>query len=238
MLRLAICDDMPDFLTSMENDLKNWEEQPEKLIIETFTDGDSLIQSHKAFPFDIIFLDVIMPLFNGIETAAEIRKQDRNVKIVFLTTSSEYAVESYTVRANDYLLKPVSREKLFHCINEIYYDILDREKCISVSSVSAVHRVKLRNIEYIEAHGKKVQFVLSKGDSIESNRPFYYYQEKLLLEDGFFKCHRSYIINIYRIATYTQKEIQMQSGARIPISRSCHAEFEAAYFDLMFRRER
>lgn len=187
MLRLAICDDMPDFLTSMKNDLINWEEQPEKLIIETFTDGDSLIQSHKAFPFDIIFLDVIMPLFNGIETAAEIRKQDRNVKIVFLTTSSEYAVESYTVRANDYLLKPVSREKLFHCINEIYYDILDREKCISVSSVSAVHRVKLRNIEYIESHGKKVQFVLSKGDPIESNRPFYYFQEKLVLEDGFFK---------------------------------------------------
>ena len=96
-----------------------------------------------------------------------IRKHDRSVKIVFLTSTSAFAVDSYTVHADNYLLKPVA-------------------------------------------------------------------QDKLLLEDGFFKYHRSYIVNIYRIVTYMQKEIRMQSGFRIPVSRSCHAEFESAYFDLLF----
>lgn len=235
MLRIAICDDMPDFLNATKRQLEQWKEKPENIVIELFHNGDSLLESHTTKPFDIILLDVIMPLFNGIETASEIRKFDASVKIVFLTSSRDYAVDSYTVHANNYLLKPVDPDKLFHCLNELCADILDKAKCITVSSAAAVHRVKLRNIEYMEARGKKVLLVLADGSTIESNNPFYYFQDKLLLEDGFFKCHRSYMINIYRIVTYTQKEIRMQSGCRIPIARSCHDEFEAAYFDLLFR---
>ena len=237
MLRLAICDDMPECLISTKEYLEHWKDRPENFVIELFTNGDALMEAHVSKPFDIILLDVIMPLFNGIETAAEIRKYDKAVKIVFLTSSSEYAVDSYAVRANNYLLKPVAPDRLFRCINELYEEILDKSRCITVSNPTAVHRVELRNIEYIEARGKKVLFVLSSGSTIESNQPFYFFQDKLLLEDGFFKCHRSYMINIYQITSYTQKEIQMRSGARIPISRSCHAEFEAAYFDLLFKED-
>lgn len=235
MLRIAICDDMPNYLVSTKMQLEQWNEQPKKLIIDTFHDGDSLLEAHISHPFDIILLDVIMPLLNGIETATEIRRFDKSVKIVFLTSSSEYAVDSYTVHANNYLLKPVTKGKLYSCISELSAEIQNNARCITVNSTSATHRIELRNIEYIEAHGKKVLLVLAEGTTIESNNPFYYFQDKLLLEDGFFKCHRSYMINIYRIVTYTQKEIRMQSGARIPIARSCHSEFEASYFNLLFK---
>lgn len=235
MLRIAVCDDMPDFLDSMKNLLEEWECKPEKPVIHLFSDGDSLLEAHILNPFDIILLDVIMPLLNGIETAAEIRRFDKSVKIVFLSSSPEYAVDSYEVHANHYLLKPVVPEKLFQCLNELSAEIRDKAKCITVSSTSAVYRTPLRNIEYIEAHGKKVLLILADKTMIESNYPFYYFQSRLLLEDGFFKCHRSYIVNIYRIVTYTQREMRMQSGARIPIARSCHGEFEASYFNLLFR---
>lgn len=235
MLRIAICDDMSDFLTLTKNQLEEWKEQPMNLIIDMFHDGDSLLEAHLSHPFDIILLDVIMPLLNGIETAAEIRKFDKSVKIVFLTSSPEYAIASYTVHANNYLLKPVNKEKLYACIYELAAEIHNNARFIIVNSISATHRVELRNIEYVEAYGKKVLLVLTDGITIESNNPFYYFQDKLLLQDGFFKCHRSYMINIYRIATYTQKEIRMQSGARIPIARSCHSDFEASYFDLFFK---
>ena len=97
------------------------------------------------------------------------------------------------------------------------------------SGIVAVPDKRLDKLAEIWQTNKKTPAI------IESNQPLYFFQSKLLLADGFFKCHRSYIVNLYRIATYTQKEIQMQSGARIPISRSCHGEFEAAYFDLLFR---
>ena len=235
MLRIAICDDMPDFLTSVKGQLEQWEDTPEKFVIELFKDGDSLLESHTAKPFDIILLDVIMPLFNGIETAAEIRRFDKSVKIVFLTSSAEYAVDSYTVHANNYLLKPVDSDKLFHCLSDLYTDILNNAKCITVNSSAAVHRVEVRNIEYIEAHGKKVLLVLTDGSMIESNNPFYYFQDKLLLDDGFFKCHRSYLVYLPNVDHFSMTEIITKTGRSIPIARGYGKSFKEAYFTFVFR---
>lgn len=237
MLRIAICDDMPEFIQSIEKLLEDWEEKPTDILPEVFTDGDSLVESHTSNPFDIILLDVVMPLLNGIEVASEIRKFDKTVKIIFLTSSSEYAVESYSVNANNYLLKPIDKNKLYSCLHVLYTEIVEHAKYITVKSVTAMHRIALRNIEHLEAQGKKVLFVLCDGTTVESTNPFYFYENKLLHEDGFLKCHRSYIVNVYKITTYTQKEIRMQSGYRIPISRSYHKEFEHAYFELLFRKE-
>lgn len=234
MLRVAICDDMAEFLQSARALVAQWENGPDDLQVELFEDGDALINAHNAKPFDIILLDVVMPLLNGIDTAAEIRKKDKAVKIVFLTASPEFAVASYTVKADNYLLKPVSREQLNRCFDELYSDILDAARSITVRDQSAVYRVELRNIEYLEAQRKQVRLSLSDGNTINASEPFYTYEEKLLREEGFFKCHRSYIVNLRRISTYTQKEITMRSGVRIPISRSYHKAFEAAYFELVF----
>lgn len=234
MIRVAICDDMPEFLRSAKALVAEWKTKPDDLLVEVFADGDALIDAHTANPFDIILLDVVMPLLNGIDTASEIRKNDRTVKIVFLTASPEFAVASYAVKADNYLLKPVDRDKLFHCLDELYADILNSAKCITARDMSAVHRIALRNIEYIEAQGKHVLFALSDGSTVNATDPLYSYEGKLLLEDGFFKCHRSYIVNIYRIDSFTPKEIRMHSGYRIPISRSCQKEFEAVYFTTLF----
>ena len=88
MLRVAICDDMAEFLQSARALVAQWENRHDDLQVELFEDGDALINAHTAKPFDIILLDVVMPLLNGIDTAAEIRKKDRAVKIVFLTAPS------------------------------------------------------------------------------------------------------------------------------------------------------
>lgn len=237
MLRLAICDDMPEFIQSIKELLEHWNAKPTDILTEFFTDGDSLIESHASNPFDIILLDVVMPLSNGIEIASEIRKFDKSVKIVFLTSSSEYAVESYSVSANNYLLKPIDKNKLYSCINTLYADIIDDAKYITVKSVSAVHRIALRNIEHLEAQGRKVLFVLCDGTTVESTNPFYFFEDQLLREDGFLKCHRSYLVNVYKITTLTSKEIRMQSGCRIPVSRNYHKDFELAYFDRLFGKE-
>lgn len=90
------------------------------------------------------------------------------------------------------------------------------------------------DIEYVESQNKRILFVLSGGKTILSSEPLYSYEKKLTLEDVFFKCSRSFIVNIHRIDTFTAKEIRTQSGARIPISRNCNREFENAYFSVLF----
>lgn len=237
MLRIAICDDMKVFLDHVKKCILSWEDRPEDLHLEAFEDADSLMTAHSSHPFDIILLDVIMPLLNGIEAAREIRLHDKSVKIVFLTTSPAFAVDSYTVKANNYLLKPVKPEQLYACLQELMAELQLTAKAIVVKSAKALHHVEVKHIEYLEAQNKNVLFALSDGTTITSVKPMYSYEDALSLEDGFFKCNRSYIVNINCIETYKSNEIYMKSGCRISVSRSCHKEFEAAYFEVIFGKD-
>lgn len=236
MLKIAICDDDKDFLFQIKSFISSWGNKPNNLIMQTFEDGDTLIHAHTESPFDIIILDVVMPLLNGIETAREIREQDKSVKLAFLTSSPEFAVDSYTVKANNYLLKPIKPEKLYCCLDEFQTELRQNTQNIIVKSNNAVQRVELNSIEYIESQNKHVIFTLSDGRTIRGIEPLYTYENKLIFTDYFFKCHRSYIVNLHQIDTYTTKEIKMRSGYLIPISRKYHHEFETIYFSYIFRK--
>ena len=234
MFHIAVCDDMPEFSAQIAGALEAMPEKAVPFQVETFSDADALLAAHNLRPFDIIFLDIIMPLLSGLEAARELRQQDKTVKIVFLTSSPEFAVESYCVKANNYLLKPLDTQRLYACMAELTEEIRSSEKAIIVKSAKAVHRIPVRSIEYIEAQNKHVLFVLADGNSVLSIEPLYTYENMLLLSEGFFKCSRSYIVNLHFIDTYTSKEIRMRSGCRISIARSCHKEFESAYFEVLF----
>ena len=234
MLRIAICDDDKDFLKKTEEMIERWEERPKNTFIETFCDGNELINSHKISPFDIILLDIVMPTVNGIETAREIRKADKRTKIVFLTSSAEFAVESYTVKANNYLLKPVSEKALFISLNEFSQEMNKNRQSITVKSMYTVHKLIVDEIVYIEAQNKHIVFFMADGTKIETMEPLHACEEKLEKNKEFFKCHRSYIVNINYIDMYTSKELKMHLGCSIPISRSCQKAFETAYFAVLF----
>ena len=235
MIRIAICDDSYAFLQQTKFMIQHWESPVAKEIVtESFEDGDALLAAHTKNPFDIILLDIVMPLLNGIDAAKELREKDRNAKIVFLTSSPEYAVESYNVKASNYLLKPVNPESLFSCLDELISDIQSIAKSIPVKSTDATYRVALSDIEHVEAQLKHVMFYLKSNRTIESPEPLYSYEDMLTLDDGFYKCHRSYIVNIHQISNYTHDEIIMRSGRRIPISRNNRKLFDAIYFRVVF----
>ena len=233
-MRIALCDDQPEQLAQLHEMIFSWKNHPADLAVSCYDNGDSLLQAHKASPFDIIFLDVIMPVLGGMDAAKEIRKADKNVKLVFLTASSDFAVDAFAVKATDYLLKPLDPDKLYPCLEELQQMLLSSARRITVKGIHALHRVTVADIEYIESQNKQILFVLANGQTILSGEPLYTYEEKLTLEDGFFKCSRSFMVNILRIDTFTPREIRTRSGARIPISRSCQREFEKAYFSVLF----
>ena len=234
MIRIAVCDDMVDILTQTRAVLLQWPNKSQPSHLETFFDGDSLLRAHAESPFDIILLDVVMPGLSGRETARQLRASDSTVKIVFLTSSAEFAVESYTVKADNYLLKPPEPARLYRCLEELCQDIRDRARCLTIRTSNALHRILFQDIEYVESQNKQVLLYLSNGSSLRTATPLYALEPQLQPADGFFKCHRSYIVNFHRIETYSQKEIVMRSGCRIPISRGCNKEFETAYFAFLF----
>ena len=235
-MRIGICDDCKIFLEQAKSAVLSRYGNLPDFFAETFEDGAALIKAHSSNPFDIILLDVVMPLLNGIEAANEIRQNDKGVKIVFLTSSAEFAVDSYSVKASNYLMKPIVPEKLFECLDEIFEEIQKSSRSITIKSKSNFFRIELEKIEYIEAQNKHVLFSLSDGSSFLADEPFYAFENKLLLRDGFFKCGRSYIVNIHKCISFNQKEVTMSSGYRIPISRGYNKDFEEAYFSVFFEK--
>ena len=112
-MKIAICDDEVHFMDALCPLLEQWaRERGIKLMIHQFTNGDDLIAAHQSECMDLIFLDIIMPLLSGIDTAREFRNMNQNVPIVFLTSSREFAFNSYEVKAFNYLIKPVDPEKI------------------------------------------------------------------------------------------------------------------------------
>lgn len=236
MIKMAICDDDIQFLNQSKKLISSWKNTNLSMQISTFQDGDTLIQAHSISPFDIIFLDVIMPLFNGIDVAKEIRNFDSQVKIVFLTTSQDYAIQSYSVKAYNYLLKPIDKELLYSCLNDLYTELSNKPHNILIKEGHVTHIVDISKISYVESLNKNVILHLTNGNTLQSTEPLYNFEQYLALEEGFFKCNRSFIVNIYQISSYTAKEITMISGTRIPISRKRQQEFVDAYFKTFFAK--
>jgi len=113
MVKIAICDDETEFLDILSESLSSWCRAHQlTLQLYRFTNGDELISAHRAYGMDLILLDMIMPLLSGMDTARELRQHDPHVPIIFLTSSPEFALESYEVRTFWYLTKCVSMRSL------------------------------------------------------------------------------------------------------------------------------
>lgn len=92
----------------------------------------------------------------------------------------------------------------------------------------------LNEIEYAEASHKGTTITLIHGITLKSVDPLYFFDQQLSIEAGFFKCHRSYIVNILNIDTYSQTEVKTKTGRRVPISRTAQKDFREAYISFYF----
>ncbi|MGN0369657.1 MAG: LytR/AlgR family response regulator transcription factor [Butyrivibrio sp.] len=235
MIRIAVCDDSPEFLQQAGNMVERWSEQSNTPAeIYRFDNGDALLAKNAVTHMDIIFLDIIMPLLNGIDTAKELRLNDNAVKIIFLTSSPEFALDSYEVKAQDYLLKPVTYEKVKETLDECSHAFETESKNIILKTSFGYQKLYFHDIEYAEAQNKKVVFYLRTGKTVEAVEPLRSLEERISENDGFFKCHRSYLVYLPNVDHFSMTEIIAKSGRSIPIARGYGKAFKEAYFSFVF----
>lgn len=236
MLRIAICDDEEQCLNDTKRKLLSWSAGASyPLEIHCCDNGDTLIEKSNAAKYDIIFLDIVMPLLNGIDTAKELRDRDKTVQIVFLTSSPEFALESYSVKAADYCIKPVKYERLKEVMNDLTIANREEPENLTLKTVGGYQKIYLHDIEYIEAQNKRVIFFLKSNKVVEVIQPLYTFETGLSDSKGFFKCHRSYLVYLPNVDYFSNTEIKTKSGRCVPIARGYGKAFQDAYFAVMFR---
>ena len=129
MLRIAICDDETNSLSLMISLLQEFRlASPFHFEYISFRNGMELTAVlEQGNRFDVYCLDIVMPGFDGISLGKEIRRQDKSAQIVYFTSSPEFALESYSVHAADYILKPVTKETIFSVLTNVLEQIEQKE---------------------------------------------------------------------------------------------------------------
>lgn len=234
-MKIAVCDDEILFLDEICSLLEVWgKERGISLSLYRFTNGDDLIDIHRSEWMDLIILDVIMPLLSGMDTARELRNTNQAVPIIFLTSSREFAVDSYEVKAWNYLIKPIDRAHLFLTLDEFLITYRSTTKFFTAKTVDGFCRIAIPDVDYLEAQNKQVLIHLSNGRMITARELFSKCAEVFTPENGFCCCHRSYIVNLTNVERFSKTELTTIYHGVIPISRNSYTAFKETYFNHMF----
>lgn len=243
VLKIAICDDAVSELSNIVSILDAYRERNPSRDAFTYTTFDNpfalLAAVEGSNAYDMILLDIVMPGMSGIDAAREIRTRDKAVKIIFLTTSPEFAVDSYAVDAFYYALKPIRKDKLFPILDKACADIRKQDESgILVKCKTGLTRIPLHMLQYTEISGRTISYHLINGTVLEEIGAMAKLEQVLLAYPQFAKPHRAFIVNLDCIDILTLREVKLNSNAAVPVARGIYADFKARYLARVFQRGR
>jgi two-component system LytT family response regulator len=194
----------------------------------------------KTTNVDLLYVDINMPDMNGLDF---VRSTDGMHYIVFTTAHPEFAIEGFKLNAIDYLLKPFSYDDFMKATNKIIslVDLVERchaaesaiaqneaeasdKEVISVKADYKTQLVKVADIVYLESAGEYVRLHI-EGSSTITTLFRLKNMETSLPADSFLRVHRSYIVNLKRIASYTKGRIFLDNGEYIPLGENYKERF-------------
>lgn len=242
-LKIAICDDDPLCREQVVSIVNAYNEQRNHhLSISVFTRSIALLDEVQRFgSFDIYLLDIIMPGLTGIQLGIQLRQSDPDGKILFLTSSRDYAIESYRAKAFDYLLKPVKQDQLFRSLDEAISTIANRkEKSLIIKTRENNVRITLDNILYVELVYRRVAYHMLNGSVVESNSIRTTFAESIqeLLSDGrFILCGSGLAVNLYHVTTTDNETLVFRNGQSIYIGKRASRDVRSIWSDFWLSGE-
>lgn len=240
MIKIAFCDDDVSVLDEIKALLEQYRvKRGQEIAYAVFQSSLELMtEIEKGVRFDALFLDILMPDENGISVAGEVRKYDTAIKIIFLTSSCEFAVQSYTVGAYSYQLKPISKESFYALLDAVALECRnERQLGLILRCKSGITRVDLDRLEYCEVMGRTLLFHMENGVVLESTGKLDELCSQLAQFENFLRPHRSFLVNMEYIQNISYKAITMDNLAQIPIPHGKCSEIKNTYLEYAFRRK-
>ena len=227
MIKIAIVEDDSNYSQQLEEYLHKYEaEYKESFDVSTFSDGDAIV-SHYHSQFDIILMDIEMRFMDGMSAAEEIRRMDKEVVIIFITNTPQYAIRGYAVEALDYILKPVSyfafSQRLVRAISRMKKR---EQKSLVIPVKGGTIRLAVSSIYYIESQGHNMLYHTASGEYTASGTMKD--AEEALIPLHFFRGSKWYLINLQQVQGLGDGCAKLKNGQSVPLSRSRKKEFMEA----------
>lgn len=233
MLRIAICDDDGAERAATRALLDGYlADHGLTVQIKEFTAARELLFAVDDAPFDLYLLDVVMPEMNGIELGVRLRETDKEGLILYLTTSEDFAIDSYEARAFWYLVKPVRPEKLYPVLDRAAEVLRRREgAAVQVRTQDGVERLMFDDIYYIDSADRAMRYVHRAGRTVSTadHTPFPEKAAPLLGDGRFYLCGASLVLNLHHIKTVDKSGVTLDTGERLEVPRRSVAELRTAW---------
>ena len=231
MIRIAICDDekhMSDHIRSMVSDF--FRKKNQEISLHMFSSGEELLSYNGHI--NILFLDIQMKGMDGMETARKLRADQFQGFLVFITVLKEMVFQSFEVQAYDYLVKPVDEKQFEKTMERLYASMQNAsEDSLLVQKGYEGRIIPKDEIVFCEIIDRKIYLNLASGEVVD------YYERienlETKLDNRFYRCHRSYLINLKHLKGYKNGTACMDNGKEIPVSRLRSKEFSGVVLQYM-----
>lgn len=229
-MHIALCDDNIDELSRISSLLEDYRRKRNySITYEAFHSATELLETMRERRFDLLLLDILMPGVTGIDAAKEIRHSDSKIPIIFLTSSREFAVESYRVSAEDYIIKPAREDEIFPALDKQIARLAQEEAYLTLKTGSGIVKLPFSQIVYVEVINRMVHFFLVSNEVRQAYGYLADYERELLAYPYFYKPHRSYIVNLRQMTELGKNGFSTTVGKKVPVSRDAFARAKTAY---------
>lgn len=244
MIKIALCDDEQKWRDEIKTLVSEYtsEHMDMPVRVSVFDSGKSLLEAaEKNGGFDLYVLDVVMPEPDGIDTGVRLREAGDEGLIIYLTTSREYAVESYIAGAFYYLIKPVEKGRFFEVMGKAMEVIGNRRSgSIFVKTKTDVQALRMDEILYVELTGKALRYYLRNGEaitSISSRVSFSEATDELTQDERFVKCGASFVINLYYVKSVEKDGVVFTDEKRLALPKKACGPLRSSWLDYWFSGE-
>lgn len=211
-------------------------------VCDDLPSGVIAIRKHKP---DLVFLDIEMPKYNGLEIVNFFDETELNFGIIFTTAYNQYAIQAFKTSALDYLLKPIDVDELKACINRyetkqktISENIIKANQLMQPNTKIAIPdgnnllMIDTKDILYLKADNSYTSIHLNNGKTHVTSRFLKNFEDHLKNNSNFFRCHKSYIINLDYVKSYSKSNggtIILNNDFEIPVSQDKSDELIAFF---------
>jgi len=229
-MRIAVCDDEKYFRDTICEEINTFYNSLD-VLCSAYENGSALIAAfEKGQRFDVVFLDIEMPPPDGMETARRLHEFSPELPVIFLTSHTELAMDGYEVGAFRFLQKPAIPEKLTQALKDIR-QLTAKTKTVCIRSDGEDHYISPDCIIFAEADNNTVRFITLER---EYKMRMKLTEAMTMLEsvsEYFCRVHRSIIVNLAHIISRNEKEVRLDSGTILPVSKSYGEELKKGLMD-------
>ena len=234
VLKIAICDDEKEFRDAAERMLKLYmEDKGVSYQVDTFGVPSDLVDAtEKGTIYDIYLLDIYMPGITGMSIATELRSRGVKSPVIFLTSSTDHALEAFGVDATHYLLKPYTKDSFYVGMDKAMQSIASHKNDSVILKVDNEYRsISISKILYCEAEDKYQRLYLENGEKLLVRITGTELYKQLSEFDCFYRCGRAHIVNLNHISKVSQNGAVFKDGVQLSLPRTVLAGLRKAFFD-------